>query len=189
MLFCDLCTVKNCVKRIGEEAEYPKECPSCREEIRGFVEEYGMDEETLKIAKASAVSSMDYTECRVQQTIRFARNCGYHKIGIAFCITLAEQARKFGLLLRKEGFEVESVICKVGHHDRSCIGIEDARRKPMCNPIAQAEYLNQAGCELNVLIGLCVGHDSLFIKYSQAPVTVLAAKDHVYDNAPMEYFK
>ena len=59
----------------------------------------------------------------------------------------------------------------------------------MCNPIAQAEYLNRAGCELNVLIGLCVGHDSLFIRYSKAPVTVLAAKDHVYDNAPMEYFK
>ena len=33
--------------------------------------------------------------------------------------------------------------------------------------------------DLNVMMGLCVGHDSLFIKYSEAPVTVLFTKDRV----------
>lgn len=189
MLFCDICKIKNCAERMGNEKEYPKECPSCRAEIEDFVKKYETDEETLKIARASAVSSMNHNESRVQQTVCFARKCGYQKLGIAFCITLAEEARELGIFLRREGFEVESVICKVGHYDRRLIGIEDARGKPMCNPIAQAEYLNQSGCELNIVLGLCVGHDSLFIRYSDAPVTVLAAKDHVYDNAPMDFFK
>ena len=91
-------------------------------------------------------------------------------------------------LLREAGFEVESLICKVGHLDRSFLNVP-ASSKCMCNPIAQAEMLNRAGTELNILLGLCVGHDTLFIKHSAAPVTVLAVKDHVYNNAPMEYLR
>jgi len=46
-----------------------------------------------------------------------------------------------------------------------------------CNPIAQALLLNEVETDFNIIVGLCVGHDSLFIKYSKAPVTVLIAKD------------
>ena len=59
----------------------------------------------------------------------------------------------------------------------------------MCNPIAQAELMNEANTELNVVLGLCVGHDTLFIRHSKAPVTIIAAKDHVYNNAPLEFLK
>jgi len=38
--------------------------------------------------------------------------------------------------------------------------------------------------ELNVLIGLCVGHDSPFFGYSEAPVTVLMVKDRVTGHNP-----
>lgn len=54
----------------------------------------------------------------------------------------------------------------------------------MCNPILQAELLNEAESELNVVVGLCVGHDSLFIKYSQAPVTTLVTKDRATGHNP-----
>ena len=53
-----------------------------------------------------------------------------------------------------------------------------------CNPIAQAKLLEEAGCELNIVIGLCVGHDSLFIKYAKAPITVLVAKDRIFGHNP-----
>ena len=59
----------------------------------------------------------------------------------------------------------------------------------MRNPIAQAELLNEAGTELNIIVGLCVGHDALFIRHCKAHVTVLAAKDHVYDTATLECLK
>ena len=39
--------------------------------------------------------------------------------------------------------------------------------------------------ELNVLLGLCVGHDSLFFRYAEAPVTVLAVKDRVTGHNPL----
>ena len=55
----------------------------------------------------------------------------------------------------------------------------------MCNPLGQARALDQAGTELNLLLGLCVGHDSLFMKHSVAPVTVLAAKDRVLGHNPL----
>jgi uncharacterized metal-binding protein len=37
----------------------------------------------------------------------------------------------------------------------------------------------------NVLLGLCVGDDTLFIKHSKAPVTVLAVKDRVLAHNPL----
>ena len=186
-LFCADCPIKNCAKRFGEEEQYPFACPTLREEISQFLTQY-QDPETKRLAQASAISSMDHSESRVEQTVQFARNAGFHKLGIAFCISLADYGKALANYLRKEGFQVESVLCKVGHHDRSCIDVEDHRGKPMCNPIAQADYLNQAGTELNISVGLCVGHDSLFFRYSKAPITALIAKDHRYNNCPARFF-
>lgn len=186
-MYCAECSVKNCAKRFGEEAQYPGACPSVSPEIPSILEKY-QDPVDLKLAQVSAICNPDHSECRVLKTIRFAKLAGFKKIGVAFCVAVEDYARELSILLRKEGFEVESVICKVGHHNRECIGIPNSK-KAMCNPIAQAEFLNEAHTDLNIVVGLCVGHDSLFIRHAEAPVTVLAAKDHVYDHAPLKYFK
>lgn len=55
----------------------------------------------------------------------------------------------------------------------------------MCNPIGQALYLNKEEVDFNILLGLCVGHDTLFIKYAEAPITVFAVKDRVLCNNPL----
>jgi uncharacterized metal-binding protein len=55
----------------------------------------------------------------------------------------------------------------------------------MCSPISQAKLLNYEKTDLNVLLGLCVGHDSLFFKYAEAPTTVLAVKDRVTGHNPL----
>ena len=90
--------------------------------------------------------------------------------------------------LKKNGFEVYAVVCKVGSFLKTEVGVpeEDITRtgEVMCNPIMQAEVLNQYGTEFNVVMGLCVGHDSLFYKYSQALVTTLVAKDRVLAHNP-----
>ena len=44
---------------------------------------------------------------------------------------------------------------------------------------------NEAKTDLNILLGLCVGHDSLFIKYSEAPITIFAVKDRVLAHNPL----
>jgi Uncharacterized metal-binding protein conserved in archaea len=48
-----------------------------------------------------------------------------------------------------------------------------------CNPIGQALALQAAGTDLNIAMGLCLGHDLLFARHSHAPVTTLAVKDRL----------
>ena len=188
MLFCASCAVKNCGKPFGKEDRYPKSCPSLDPILPEALREY-QDPEDLLMARQSAVVSSDHSECRLLKTIRFAKLCSFQHLGLAFCITLKDEASRVDRILRKEGFQVSSIICKVGHESRQeVLGVTE-RCNAMCNPIAQAELLNREKTQLNIVLGLCVGHDSLFIKHSNAPVTVLAAKDHVYDNAPLEYLK
>lgn len=187
MLYCAACGVKNCGKEFGTEGTYPKGCPTVAPETKDCLKEYENPQDRL-IAQMSAACSPDHSECRILKTIRFAKKCGFQKIGLAFCITLKDEARAVDRIFREAGFEVESIICKVGHESRGVLDIPESCRA-MCNPIAQAELLNQAGTEFNIVLGLCVGHDTLFIRHSQAPVTVLAAKDHVYEHAPLEYLK
>jgi uncharacterized metal-binding protein len=55
----------------------------------------------------------------------------------------------------------------------------------MCNPVVQAAILNKEKCDLDIMLGLCVGHDSLFIKYAEAPVTVFAVKDRLLAHNPL----
>jgi uncharacterized metal-binding protein len=91
----------------------------------------------------------------------------------------------FSKILRKNGFEVYGICCKAGSVGKDAIGIPCKKDgKKMCNPILQAQTLNREHTDLNVAIGLCVGHDSLFYKYSEALVTTLVAKDRVTGHNP-----
>ena len=54
----------------------------------------------------------------------------------------------------------------------------------MCNPAGQAAMLNEAGSQLNIICGLCVGHDAIFSRASRAPVTTLIVKDRVLAHNP-----
>ena len=124
---------------------------------------------------------------RVQEIMEFARKINARKIGIANCIGLINEARIFARILRTNGFEVYSVICKVAGKPKSSVGIPAVCENigaAMCTPILQARLLNNAQTDLNVVIGLCVGHDSLFYKYSDAYVTTLVTKDRVTGNNP-----
>ena len=57
-------------------------------------------------------------------------------------------------------------------HPKSKDGVEIS-----CNPLAQAHILNMEKTDFNVLVGLCVGHESIFHKNSEAPSSVLIVKD------------
>jgi uncharacterized metal-binding protein len=128
---------------------------------------------------------------RVEEIMDFARRMGWHHLGIAHCIGLMEEARAARAIFLAGGFEVSTVCCKTGSIDKEEVGIRDDEKvrpgeyEVLCNPVAQAGLLAQAGTEFNVLIGLCVGHDSMFFMHSKAPVTVLVAKDRVLGHNPV----
>ena len=128
---------------------------------------------------------------RIQEIIEFARRMAYRRLGLAFCIGLRREAREVEKLLTANGFEVVSSLCKIGRTSKEAIGVRHDQQiriggfESMCNPIAQARVLNESQTQFNVLMGLCVGHDSLFLKYSQAPCTVFAVKDRVLGHNPL----
>lgn len=192
---CAYCppTVRAC--RHGESEERgPGFCPTKvdGEGIEGAEQRYA-DPETYRIAQAAAlVESEGYCRwTRVEEIVQFAHGMHYRKIGIATCISFVDLARLFSAILESHGFEVASVACKTGGVAKEAIGLADAEKirpgghESMCNPISQAELLNRAGCDFNVVMGLCVGHDSLFYRHSQAPATTLVTKDRVLAHNPI----
>lgn len=125
--------------------------------------------------------------CRVQETIEFIKRLGFHKIGIASCVGLLSETRILAGILKSHGFEVYAVACKVGAVEKTALGIDEKCCEigvNACNPILQAKLLNKAKTELNIVMGLCVGHDSLFYKYSEALTTTLVVKDRVTGHNP-----
>ncbi len=189
---CVDCAVTRC-DNSGSAAPYPAFCVSqalAGGETEASLEQYRADPEDLKLAQtAASVESDGYRKWpRVQETIVFAKRMGYRKIGIATCVALIRESRTLAKLLRSNGFEVCGVGCKAGELDKSDLGIPAEHQGPgpvACNPVLQAELLAKAGTEFNLVMGLCVGHDSLFYKHSQAPATTLVVKDRVLIHNPV----
>ncbi len=190
---CADCRQMNCYR---QDKIYPKFCltealdPAEREDTLEIYKGDGLDG---RLARAAAeVEAVYYGKLtRVEETLAFARRIGAQRIGVATCVGLIEETRRFAEVLRLGGFEPYAVLCKVGAIDKTAIGLaEEMKVKPggpecCCNPILQARLLNAHKTDLNVVIGLCVGHDSLFIRHSEAPVTVLVAKDRVLAHNPV----
>ena len=189
----------------NEEGRAPAGCPTrnAEETIRKAMAEMGRPG-VLEFAQNAAIQEGEgYARCeadgeeprpvkpRIEETIEFAHRMRYRKLGLAFCIGLRKEAKVVDALLTGAGFEVVSACCKMGRNDKALIGLSPDQKilagqpEPVCNPIAQAYVLNAAATDFNVIVGLCVGHDSLFLKYAAAPCTVLAAKDRLLGHNPL----
>lgn len=128
---------------------------------------------------------------RIEETLEFIGKMGYKKVGLAFCLGLRNEAMRVERFFSDHGVNMVSVICKVGRVPKEELGLTDQDKisictfETMCNPILQAQVLNSEKTEFNILLGLCVGHDSLFLKYAEAPCTILAVKDRVTGHNPL----
>jgi len=183
----------------------PGNCPSdCYSDlVKNSFDEYRGDSEDARIAFVAArVEGLCYQPTpgsdainarwtRVEDTIAFAKLMGYKKIGIATCIGMLEETERLSQILKAQGLEPQSVCCKAGSIDKLELGLQESDKvrpgtfEPACNPIAQAEICNQLGTDMNIIVGLCVGHDMLFNKHSKAPVTTLVVKDRVTGHNPV----
>lgn len=192
-LKCAICRVQACHEEPGAKPQ-PVFCPAAHESD-ALVETrqvYSTDMETQRLSRAAAqVEAAGYCRWpRVQDTMEFARRIGASHLGIATCVGLVREAGILQKILEANGFQVSSVCCKVDSIPKEEIGLKDEEKvrpgqfEPMCNSIGQANLLNEAGSELNIVVGLCVGHDSIFFRHSNAPVTVLVAKDRVTGHNP-----
>ncbi len=141
------------------------------------------DSRSLEIMQ-TAEDAYERGSNRVQEIKNFARKSGFKRIGIAHCVTFPKEAEAVKQYLSEE-FEVYSVDCKCGHITKQeMLGCEG--KSIMCNPAGQAEYLKENNTELNISMGLCVGHDMVFNQKSASPVSTLVVKDRVSKHNPIE---
>lgn len=201
---CAKCKI---VKKICRDpnGKGPKYCPTLNEV--GILEQAKVEYASRKIKNFARLASVQEGECyanrdkkpymlhpvkpRIVEIIEFAHKMGYRRLGLAFCGGLTHEAGIVVEILEKNEFEVVNVSCKVGGVPKETIGVQDHEKinignhESMCNPIGQAMVLNREKTDFNLMLGLCVGHDSLFLKYVKAPTTVLAAKDRVTAHNPL----
>ncbi|MBI4081654.1 MAG: DUF1847 domain-containing protein [Candidatus Lambdaproteobacteria bacterium] len=192
---CAYCPPKVRACRVGEaDARGPGFCPTKVDPDSidaAWVK--NADPLDMRVARESArVESEGYCKwTRVEEICQFAKKMGFKRLGIATCVSFVDQARVLSAILESHGFEVASVACKNGGIDKEQIGLRDdekirpGQHESMCNPISQAELLNAAGSELNLVMGLCVGHDSLFYRHSKGLVTTVVVKDRVLAHNPV----
>ncbi len=203
----------NCVKCpysdrlcMTKDGRHPANCPTISQQdmLDQASKTYQSDPDLFKF---TAQASLQETACygrapnapdkiapvkpRVLETIEFCTRMDYRRVGLAFCIGLHREAAILVKMMEMADLEVVSVLCKVGGIEKEYLGFdEEGKNHPgtfetMCNPVAQAMILNKAKTQFNLVFGLCVGHDSLFLKHSDALCTVVVVKDRVLAHNPI----
>lgn len=182
---------ENCPANLMPEVIKEATGKTLSEEYRKFALEASRQEGCAYMKLPHAPAGPSPIKSRVEEIMEFAGRMNYKRLGVAFCIGAQFEAGLLVPILENRGFEMISVACKCGSVAKEELGIEDWEKvrpgqyEAMCHPVAQAEILNAYDTDLNILLCLCVGHDSLFLKQSKAPCTILAAKDRVFGHAPL----
>jgi uncharacterized metal-binding protein len=174
-------------KKLAVRARKEYQLPNVRE----FARQASIQEGECYAGRDKRPYVMHPTKPRIQEVCEFARKMGYTRLGLVFCVGLYKEATVVAQIFQNQGFKTVSVVCKVGSLPKEEIGVKDSEKvfigkhESICNPILQAMAMNDAKTDFNILLGLCVGHDSLFFKYAEAPTTVLAVKDRVTGHNPL----
>lgn len=162
MYTCASCTLRSCQKGGGD---LPRNCPMRDPEFFDrLLERYWSEENHDFFVTSAAIESAGYCRWpRLKEIVEFSRSMHYQKLGLAFCAALKKEAAVVERVLRNNGFQVVSVICKTGGLDKSRAGVpEECKLQPgqfeaMCNPIAQAELLNSQDTQFNICLGPVCG--------------------------------
>lgn len=202
---CAACPIRNREERrcMNEAGKNPPDCPTVT--MAGLAEKTAaryLADDILPMARtATQVERAGYTlqengppmpnRPRIVEIVDFCRRMNHTKLGLIFCTGLRHEAAVVNAILETNGFTVASVICKVGNIPKSRLGLDRAdqlnpcKEEAMCNPLLQAEAMNEAGVDFNILLGLCVGHDTMVLQAIKAPATILAVKDRLMGHNPL----
>lgn len=189
---CVKCTVLRC----GAEDKDKKVPPSCPTEkypdlIKEVTEKYRLPENEAvnkgwlglmnKVRNPERPrEALSYT--RVDEIMEYAKIRGMTRMGIATCYALMRESRFLSDILENNGFDVVSISCLCGEVHPKEVGMPG---NILCNPIMQAEVLNREKTELNIMVGLCLGHDILFLRNCKAETTPLVVKDRALGHNPV----
>jgi uncharacterized metal-binding protein len=182
---------------IGRPSRELENCPikTSPDIQKQAIELYETDEFIKRSNIAATIAKFHGAKPRLKDTIEYAKAMGFKKLGIASCGALQAETKKTAEILQHYGFQVSSVCCPTGADKKINVEIPEEFKQysnmgnyfdyVSCNPVAQALLLNQAKTDMNVIIGLCVGHDVTFTQLSEAPVITLIAKDRLIRHNPL----
>lgn len=204
---CAQCKLKHCSQGITDESVLPSFCPikNFKGLIQEVIKKYSKEDIQQFYINSALIEKEAYDEKaareeervvpvrpRIREIAEFAKKMKFKKLGIAFCSGLHDEASRASSILEKHGLEVCSVICSCGAVDKTKMSVppdykirDPEKFEAACNPLLQAELLNNAETSINVIVGLCVGHDMLFTMNSKAPVTTLIVKDRFTGHNPV----
>jgi uncharacterized metal-binding protein len=175
----------------GERSRMPTTCPTLTHaplatDLRPYLAPDRLA--LMRVADETPFTEDRRLRSRVEELAWFAQRRGMRRIGVAFCVSMREEAQRLAARLEAEGLETALVCCRVGAVDQSALGLPKAhpdRFAATCNPVAQARLLDEAKVDLVAAVGLCLGHDLILQEESAAPVTTLVVKDRVHDHHPI----
>jgi len=140
------------------------------------------NEDDLRLMKMTRKS---ISRSRIQEIIEFCREAQIQRIGIANCASMQKYADVVIDILTNAGFDVFSINCRNSKLYNAEL-YNDNSEGLSCNPVSQAKFLNDNYTNLNINIGLCMGHGLIFNKHSNAPVTTLIVKDFSADHKTID---
>ena len=203
---CGHCPVEKKKNRFCNnlKGEGPKNCPTLR--YRALAKEMlaSMDPAELHFSRMASIQEASGQGCteegnpgkpykpRIVEIVEFCRRMKYRTIGLIFCGGSIAETDVVQEIMETNGLQVVSVICKVGCIPKASLGLKNTdinmrnENGSMCNPLVQAAVVNAAKVDFNVLINLCVGHDSLILKHLDAPATVFCVKDRLLGHNPIQ---
>ena len=182
-----ICTKQGCWR--GSNAGIPAYCQANNyvNELEAATHQYNKPE-ALALYKAASIVGQHNNGMtpRIEEALLLAKELKLKRIGFAACVSMEWESSYLTKLFNKNGFEVFSASCQIGRVSAESRGVPEVKDcvRSWCNPIAQAEILNRESTQLNFILGLCMGHDILFNRYSTAPVSTLIVKDRVTGNNP-----
>ena len=156
---CADCTAFIC--RVGGKLEAtPDFCPM-RGEFPDFEELYSQGESLSLLRQSAVVEGQGYCRwTRLEEVGEFSKLMGYQRLGLAHCPDMAVEAEKVA-------------------HALGNVGLDPVQppSSATCDPLGQAEFFAEQDTDLNLLAGMCVGHEAVFLKATEAPAVGLIARD------------
>jgi uncharacterized metal-binding protein len=189
---CVKCPVLRCSSK-EKNKRVPASCPTEKYQdlVRETMEKYQLPENQAVIqgwlgvmgkVLDPAKAGEKYSWTRIHEVMEYAKIRGMKKLGIATCYALMPESKLLSDILESNGFDVVSLSCLCGEVNPREMGLPG---DIFCNPILQAEILNHEKTDLNLMVGLCVGHDILFLRHCQAETTPLIVKDRSLGHNPV----
>ena len=164
---CAACPTYTC--RLGHTDLGPDDCPM-KDDFPDPAVLY--DDDKIRLAREAAlIEARGYREwTRLEETVELATQLGVSTVGVGYCPDVEPEVHAFARYLEDCGFQVV---------------LPEPHASGSCTPLEQAHTLRVAGAELNVIAGMCVGHDALFMKAVRVPVVALIARDTFLQHNPV----